>query len=166
MKNSNNTSNEIQIVISIIEHATKSNEPAISRVKRKHDMNPKQVQKIIDHLIEINKIKMITCELGDGWNSRREYQGIKFVSVNSNNTTNEIMKTAFEKYPKAQKIVFKSDLENMNSVELLHCAAAYSCLPFQAGENVVKMCASMYESVSHYGGNQTNFYNMLNNLVK
>lgn len=73
--------NEIQTVINVIEHATKSSEPAIARIQRlcerKHDMNPKQVQKIINHLIETKTIQMITCELGDGWNTRRQYQAIK-----------------------------------------------------------------------------------------
>lgn len=73
--------NQIQIVINVIEHATKSSEPAVSRIQRlcerKHNMNPNQVQKIINHLIETKAIQMITCELGDGWNTRREYQAIK-----------------------------------------------------------------------------------------
>tara|TARA_R110001606_G_scaffold339725_1_gene487843 strand:- start:496 stop:792 length:297 start_codon:yes stop_codon:yes gene_type:complete len=79
--------------------------------------------------------------------------------INSNNTTNEIMKTAFEKYPKAQKIVFKSDLENMNTLQILDTACLYSNLPFQTGENVIKSCASKY--VEKGFGTIDDFYNQL-----
>lgn len=85
-------------------------------------------------------------------------------SVMTSNTSNEIMKSAFAKYPNAKKIVFKSDIENMNATQILQCAAAYSCMPFQAGENVIKNCASMY--ASNKFGTLDDFYNEVIELLR
>jgi hypothetical protein len=78
---------------------------------------------------------------------------------NSINTLNNSMKLAFAKYPNASKIVFKSDIENMNTLQILDTACVYSNLPFQTGENVIKICASKY--VAKGFGTIDDFYNQL-----
>ena len=79
--------------------------------------------------------------------------------INSNNTLNKTMKLAFAKYPNASKVVFKADLKNMNALQILDTASVYSNMPFQTGENVIKICALEFEAKKF--GTIDDFYNQL-----
>lgn len=81
-----------------------------------------------------------------------------------NTTTHELMAWAFKNYKYSQKIIFKSEVEVMNENELLHTACAYSYMPFEEGENVIKACASMY--VSQQFGTIDNFYEKILDIQK
>ena len=75
------------------------------------------------------------------------------------------MKNSINNATNASKIVFKANVENMNSLQILEYSFnTYSYMSFYTGENVIKICASIY--VKKEFGTLETFYNKLNILTK